>query len=51
MPRARGSASGIKKRLSHITVVLGPVKGEADSSAEAPTAKVRRTSKAKSQAE
>ena len=24
MPRARGSASGIKKRLSHITVVLGP---------------------------
>jgi large subunit ribosomal protein L22 len=24
MPRARGSAGGIKKRLSHITVVLAP---------------------------
>ena len=24
MPRARGSAAGIKKRLTHITVILGP---------------------------
>ena len=24
MPRARGSASGIKKRMSHITLVLAP---------------------------
>ena len=29
MPRARGSAAGIKKRMSHITVILGPKPEEA----------------------
>lgn len=35
MPRARGSAGGIKKRLSHITVVLGAAdKGDATKEGE-----------------
>ena len=44
MPRARGSASGIKKRLSHITVVLGP--GKADKESEQPAAATKRSRKA-----
>lgn len=36
MPRARGSAGGIKKRLSHITVILAPGKAKEE---EAPKAK------------
>jgi large subunit ribosomal protein L22 len=36
MPRARGSASGIKKRLSHITVIVG----ESDKSTAPETAAV-----------
>jgi len=31
MPRARGSAGSIKKRLCHITVILAPAKEEAES--------------------
>ena len=44
MPRARGSASGIKKRLSHITVILGPGKEEAPEEAK-PAAKKSATRK------
>jgi len=33
MPRARGSAAGIKKRLSHITVVIGSPVEEKDAEA------------------
>ncbi len=36
MPRARGSAGGIKKRMSHITVILGP--GKEAQEEEAPQA-------------
>lgn len=39
MPRARGSASPIKKRMSHITVVLSS-RAEATAAAEAPKAEV-----------
>jgi large subunit ribosomal protein L22 len=28
MPRARGSAAGIKKRMSHLTLVLAPIEKE-----------------------
>ncbi|MES2598675.1 MAG: 50S ribosomal protein L22 [Verrucomicrobiota bacterium] len=46
MPRARGSASSIKKRMTHITVVLGNKPEEA----EKPAKRVHK-SKAKSAAE
>ena len=34
MPRARGSAGGIKKRLSHITVILAPGKAKEEKAAK-----------------
>lgn len=38
MPRARGSASSIKKRMTHITVVLGDKPAEAEKPARKPRA-------------
>ena len=46
MPRARGSAAPIKKRMTHITVVLG-AKPQAQE-AEKPAAKAKPASKKKS---
>lgn len=39
MPRARGSASPIKKRMTHITVVIGAPKAEEEGSAKKTGAK------------
>lgn len=44
MPRARGSAGAIKKRMSHITVVLA--QREADEGAQAKPAKKEKAKKA-----
>ena len=38
MPRARGSASPIKKRMCHITVIVAPKEVEAAAEGEAPAA-------------
>ena len=46
MPRARGSAASIKKRLSHITVVIGAPDAEGDA-AETKKAPVKKAAKAK----
>lgn len=43
MPRARGSAAGIKKRMSHLTIVLAA--REAGEEATKKTAKKRKTAK------
>ena len=45
MPRARGSAAPIKKRMTHITVVLG-AKEEEKPAAEKPAAKKRKAAAA-----
>jgi len=47
MPRARGSAGGIKKRMSHITVVLA--QREADKAAEEKPKKAKKEAAAKSE--
>jgi len=36
MPRARGSAGGIKKRMSHITIILAAKPKEEEAAAEKP---------------
>lgn len=46
MPRARGSAASIKKRLSHITVVIGAPDAE-DGEADAKKAPAKKGAKAK----
>lgn len=45
MPRARGSAAPIKKRMTHITVILG-AKEEEKPAAEKPAAKKRKAAAA-----
>ncbi|MEZ0273673.1 MAG: 50S ribosomal protein L22, partial [Roseimicrobium sp.] len=45
MPRARGSAAGIKKRMSHLTIVLAPKPEEKEE------AKPKRAAKTKKAAE
>jgi len=47
MPRARGSAAGIKKRMSHITVILGP-KPEEPKEDKKPKSFTKRTKKSAS---
>ncbi|MFZ4766782.1 MAG: 50S ribosomal protein L22 [Roseimicrobium sp.] len=42
MPRARGSAAGIKKRMSHLTLVLAPID---DNNEEAPQSTTKATPK------
>jgi large subunit ribosomal protein L22 len=49
MPRARGSAAGIKKRMSHLTLVLAPIEKEKEE--EAKTAKPARKAKTAKKAE
>ena len=56
MPRARGSAGAIKKRMCHLTVVLGPKNGGAgadaeDAEAAAKPAKKRAASKSEPKGE
>ena len=46
MPRARGSAAGIKKRMSHLTLVLAPINND-----EAPQPAVKAALKTSKKAE
>lgn len=46
MPRARGSASRINKRCSHIYIKLGDTVSKVESAVEVKTAEVKKTAKA-----
>lgn len=45
MPRARGSAAGIKKRMSHLTLVLAPIEKEKEETKTAKPARKAKTEK------
>ena len=45
MPRARGSAAGIKKRMSHLTLVLAVIEKEKEETKSAKPARKAKTAK------
>ena len=50
MPRARGSAASIKKRLSHITVVIGAPEADGEEDGKKKAAPAKKASKSKAPA-